>query len=108
MLRNPMPVNPYTTPLAAPPPPLHLLPSQGRSHHPHHSLPAYAGARHTLGPTFSEEEDGDDTQFIAEQMRNLGIDLNRNGGQPQAQPQGQRGGVSSYALPCFFEKGRRQ
>lgn len=67
--RNP---HPYTTPLAAPPPPLNLLTSnQGRGNT---NLPAFAGARHTLGPTFSEEEDGDDSQFIAEKMAVLGLD----------------------------------
>lgn len=28
---------------------------------------------HTLGPTFSDEEDGDDTEFIQERMRALGL-----------------------------------
>jgi hypothetical protein len=63
--------HPYTTPLAAPPPPLNLLAGQGRGNQ---NLPAFAGARHTLGPTFSEEEDGDDSQFIAEKMAHLGLD----------------------------------
>ena len=63
--------HPYTTPLAAPPPPLNLLAGQGRGNA---NLPAFAGARHTLGPTFSEEEDGDDSQFIAEKMAHLGLD----------------------------------
>ncbi|KAL7420782.1 hypothetical protein Q5752_004734 [Cryptotrichosporon argae] len=35
---------------------------------------APAGFQHTLGPTFSDEEDGDDTTFIAERIRALGID----------------------------------
>jgi hypothetical protein len=64
--------HPYTTPLAAPPPPLNLVSTnQGRGNA---NLPAFAGARHTLGPTFSEEEDGDDSQFIAEKMAHLGLD----------------------------------
>ena len=28
---------------------------------------------HTLGPTFSDEEDGDDSDFIRERMRALGL-----------------------------------
>lgn len=28
---------------------------------------------HTLGPTFSDEEDGDDTEFIQSRMRALGL-----------------------------------
>lgn len=28
---------------------------------------------HTLGPTFSDEEDGDDSEFIRERMRALGL-----------------------------------
>lgn len=34
----------------------------------------YAGAEHTLGPTFSEEEDGDDSAWIASKMAVLGLD----------------------------------
>ncbi|ORY30545.1 hypothetical protein BCR39DRAFT_587811 [Naematelia encephala] len=34
----------------------------------------YAGAEHTLGPTFSDEEDGDDSAYIASQMAALGLD----------------------------------
>ncbi|KIR27450.1 hypothetical protein I309_03656 [Cryptococcus deuterogattii LA55] len=64
-----------TTPLAPPPPPpLHL------SSHRHGPGPErqirYAGADHTLGPTFSEEEDGDDSAFIAAKMAALGLDPN--------------------------------
>jgi hypothetical protein len=36
----------------------------------------YAGAEHTLGPTFSDEEDGDDSNFIASKMAALGLDPN--------------------------------
>ncbi|ODN73991.1 hypothetical protein L202_07484 [Cryptococcus amylolentus CBS 6039] len=66
-----------TTPLAAPPPPpLHM------SSHRHVPGPErqirYAGADHTLGPTFSEEEDGDDSAFIAAKMAALGLDPNGN------------------------------
>lgn len=72
----------FTTPLAAPPPPLHLLSAQqGRGTHNMH-LPAYAGARHTLGPMFNDEEDGDDSAFIAQQMNLLGLN------ESQAQAQG--------------------
>jgi hypothetical protein len=84
MLRNPI----ITTPLGPPPPPppLSLSTSHGRTRAPHHSFPAYAGARHTLGPTFSEEEDGDDSEFIAEKMAKLGLGKYGQGpGQAQAQ-----------------------
>ena len=82
----------FTTPLAAPPPPLHLLSSQqGRGAHNMH-LPAYAGARHTLGPMFNDEEDGDDSAFIAQQMALLGLDKRQ--AEAQAGARGQAGQVS--------------
>jgi hypothetical protein len=34
----------------------------------------YAGAEHTLGPQFSEEEDGDDSEWLASKMAVLGLD----------------------------------
>ena len=63
--------NRLTTPLGPPPPPLQLSlnplsTNQGRK------IP-YAGAEHTLGPTFSEEEDGDDSEWIANKMVHLGL-----------------------------------
>ncbi|GFZ45012.1 hypothetical protein JCM24511_02738 [Saitozyma sp. JCM 24511] len=57
-----------TTPLAPPPPPpRHLVDRQGRY------------GQHTLGPTFSEEEDGDDSEFIAGKMAMLGLDPRGDG-----------------------------
>ena len=41
-----------------------------------HASPRYRGLEHTLGPTFSEEEDGDDSAFIASKMAVLGLDPN--------------------------------
>lgn len=103
--------NPYntrlSTPLAtAPPPPLHLTssapPIPRNSHQQQfrrdHSSPSYgedkghsatgvgrrmkyASNEHTLGPTFSEEEDGDDSDWIASKMASLGLDPN---GKPYA------------------------
>lgn len=100
MLRNPNNPNAnphptleaFTTPLGPPPPPppLSLSTSHGRSRQPNQNFPAYAGARHTLGPTFSEEEDGDDSEFIAEKMANLGL-----GKYGQGQGQGQDLGQGS-------------
>lgn len=86
----------YTTPLAAPPPPLHLLSAQqGRGTHNMH-LPAYAGARHTLGPMFNDEEDGDDSAFIAQQMSLLGLDSQ------QQQQQRERGGGGQDGVVCLY------
>lgn len=67
-------------------------------------LPAYAGARHTLGPIFNDEEDGDDTAFIAQQMSMLGLDQSAQA-QAQAQGQGQgqgqgRGGQNGQVSLC--------
>jgi len=36
--------------------------------------PNYPGPQYTLGPTFSDEEDGDDSSFIALKMAMLGLD----------------------------------
>ena len=55
-----------TPPLAAPPPPL-VLSANPASTNEERKVP-YAGAEHTLGPTFSEEEDGDDSEWIAGRM----------------------------------------
>ncbi|WWD18658.1 hypothetical protein CI109_103111 [Kwoniella shandongensis] len=70
-----IPNNRLTTPLAPPPPP-----PLYKSAHEHVPGPdrqvRYAGADHTLGPTFSEEEDGDDSAFIAAKMAALGLDPN--------------------------------
>ncbi|WVN90562.1 uncharacterized protein L203_105801 [Cryptococcus depauperatus CBS 7841] len=76
-----------TTPLAPPPPPpLHM---SAHSHGPGPDRQVkYAGADHTLGPTFSDEEDGDDSAFIAAKMASLGLDPN---GMPY-----NRSGYSTY------------
>ncbi|WVQ73407.1 hypothetical protein IAR50_002979 [Cryptococcus sp. DSM 104548] len=66
-----------TTPLAAPPPPPLHLSSHRHAPGPERQI-RYAGADHTLGPTFSEEEDGDDSAFIAAKMAALGLDPNGN------------------------------
>jgi hypothetical protein len=55
-----------TTPLAAPPPPLVLAANPASTNE--ERKVRYAGAEHTLGPTFSEEEDGDDSEWIAGRM----------------------------------------
>ncbi|OCF57046.1 hypothetical protein L486_05904 [Kwoniella mangroviensis CBS 10435] len=62
-----------TTPLAAPPPPPLYMSAHDHSSGPERQV-RYAGADHTLGPMFSEEEDGDDTAFIAAKMASLGLD----------------------------------
>lgn len=71
---------PLATPLAPPPPPpIHLSSSQ-----PHTRSVPYAGVDHTLGPSFSDEEDGDDTDFMAAKMASLGLEGNRNNNGPAA------------------------
>ncbi|KAK8858763.1 hypothetical protein IAR55_002992 [Kwoniella newhampshirensis] len=63
------------TPLAPPPPPPLYKSSHEHGPGPDRQV-RYAGADHTLGPTFSEEEDGDDSAFIAAKMAALGLDPN--------------------------------
>ncbi|WVW84894.1 hypothetical protein I302_106929 [Kwoniella bestiolae CBS 10118] len=72
-----------TTPLAPPPPPPLYMSAHDHSSGPERQV-RYAGADHTLGPTFSEEEDGDDTAFIAAKMASLGLD-------PSGRPYNQNG-----------------
>jgi len=59
------------TPLAAPPPPLNLT-ANPASTNLGRRVP-FAGAEHTLGPTFSDEEDGDDSEWLANKMAVLGL-----------------------------------
>ncbi|OCF35128.1 hypothetical protein I316_03169 [Kwoniella heveanensis BCC8398] len=66
--------NRMTTPLAPPPPPPLYMSSH--EYGADRQQTRYAGADHTLGPTFSEEEDGDDSAFIAAKMAALGLDPN--------------------------------
>lgn len=74
-LQQSRPASRLTTPLAAtPPPPLRLSASEESAKH--HRKVKYAGVEHTLGPTFSDEEDGDDSTFIASKMAALGLDPN--------------------------------
>ncbi|BEJ17297.1 hypothetical protein CspHIS471_0606980 [Cutaneotrichosporon sp. HIS471] len=74
-LATPIPT-PLATPLAPPPPPpIHMSSSQ-----PHIRSERYAGVDHTLGPIFSDEEDGDDSDYIAAKMTSLGLDSNRTNG----------------------------
>lgn len=85
-------VTPVSTPLATPlapppPPPLHASPSN-----PNLCVSFTSGSgSHTLGPTFSDEEDGDDTDFIAAKMAALGID---------------RGGRRSHSFHYTSQRGR--
>ena len=68
-------------------------------------LPAYAGARHTLGPMFNDEEDGDDSAFIAQQMALLGLDKRQ--AEAQAGARVQNGQVSHSPLLIQFLHGYR-
>lgn len=84
-------VTPVATPLATPlapppPPPLHASPSNGNLH-----VAFKNSGSHTLGPTFSDEEDGDDSDFIAAKMAALGID---------------RGGRRSHSFHYTSQRGR--
>ncbi|WWC62796.1 uncharacterized protein I303_105393 [Kwoniella dejecticola CBS 10117] len=72
-----------TTPLAPPPPPPLYMSAHDHASGPERQV-RYAGADHTLGPSFSEEEDGDDTAFIAAKMAALGLD-------PSGRPYNQTG-----------------
>jgi len=80
-----------TTPLAAPPPPLNLAVNPASTNHGRKIR--YAGAEHTLGPTFSEEEDGDDSEWIANKMAILGLD-------PQGLPY-KNHGAQQVSTPAF-------
>jgi hypothetical protein len=57
----------------------------------------YASNEHTLGPTFSEEEDGDDSDWIASKMASLGLDPN---GKPYAGGFAQVSVVANTHFPC--------
>lgn len=72
-------------------------PSPPQAQAPRSRLPRpLRAAEHTLGPTFSDEEDGDDTAYIASKMAVLGLDPN---GQPYSA--GAFGGVSCL-IPLSF------
>ncbi|KAK4689675.1 hypothetical protein P7C73_g412, partial [Tremellales sp. Uapishka_1] len=87
--------NRISTPTGPPPPPLKLGPDPGTPKEGRRVR--YAGAEHTLGPTFSEEEDGDDSAFISGRMAALGLDPNglpyRTGGFNNDSPTAPRGNV---------------
>ncbi|WRT67977.1 uncharacterized protein IL334_004951 [Kwoniella shivajii] len=87
-----VPSNRLTTPLAPPPPPPLYMSAHDHMAGPERQV-RYAGADHTLGPTFSEEEDGDDSAFIAAKMAALGLD-------PNGKPYDQNGYAQQESRPA--------